>query len=174
MDRRIQSFEEFWPYYLSEHRDAWSRRLHFMGTSGFLAAAGVSAVMNPLKFPAAMAGFAAIMKHGMVTEKDKAPLAHVAAMLGLGTAAAPTTFPVGVIFAYACAWVGHFGLEKNRPATFEYPLWSLAADFRMWSHMVRGRLWGGDPLEALDLSDPAQISEPVPAEVVASAATGTA
>ena len=35
MADRIKSFEEFWPYYLSEHRDARSRRLHFMGTSGF-------------------------------------------------------------------------------------------------------------------------------------------
>jgi len=171
MSRRIESFEEFWPYYLSEHRDARSRRLHFMGTTGFLAAVGASTALHPIRFPAAMAGFAAIMKHGFDKESEKAPLAQVAAMLGLGTAGAPLTFPAGVVFAYACAWIGHFGIEKNRPATFEYPIWSLTADFRMWSHMIRGELWSGDPLEVLGLDDPADAME-IPAGAVASAASG--
>jgi hypothetical protein len=171
MSRRIESFEEFWPYYLSEHRDARSRRLHFMGTTGFLAAVGASTMLHPVRFPAAMAGFAAIMKHGFDTEAKKAPLGQVAAMLGLGTAGSPLTFPAGVVFAYACAWIGHFGIEKNRPATFEYPIWSLTADFRMWSHMIRGELWSGDPLEALNLEDPADAM-PVPERAVAAAATG--
>jgi hypothetical protein len=33
---------------------------------------------------------------------------------------------------YAFAWVGHFFFEKNRPATFQYPLLSFRADFRLW------------------------------------------
>jgi hypothetical protein len=44
------------------------------------------------------------------------------------------------LFGYGFAWVGHFAVEKNRPATFQHPLYSLAGDFRMFGDMVRGRV----------------------------------
>jgi hypothetical protein len=154
-ETRIQSFEEFWPYYLSEHRDPTARRLHFVGSTGFIASLLGSAATTPSTFVPAMGGFAAVLYDGFRRgEAESASIKHVLAMLGLGTAGSPVLFPAGVGFAYGCAWASHFICEKNRPATFQYPLWSLVSDFKMWALMMRGQLWSGDPLEELGLEAP--------------------
>lgn len=44
------------------------------------------------------------------------------------------------ISGYGFAWVGHFGLEKNRPATFKYPFYSLGSDFVMYYHTITGQV----------------------------------
>lgn len=46
----------------------------------------------------------------------------------------------GIAAGYACAWVGHFFFEKNKPASFKFPLKSFASDFRMYTDVLRGRL----------------------------------
>ncbi|HET8859322.1 DUF962 domain-containing protein [Marivirga sp.] len=43
------------------------------------------------------------------------------------------------IVGYGFAWVGHFFYEKNKPATFTYPLWSLASDFKMFFQILVGK-----------------------------------
>lgn len=98
-ESRYSSFEEFWPFYVSQHSNSLNRTLHFVGTS---LAVGTAAF-------------------GLLTGQKK--LLLLAPVLGYGP-----------------AWVGHFFLEKNRPATFQYPLWSLLADFKMWSLMARGQM----------------------------------
>ena len=94
--RAITSFEDFWPYYLSQHQDATNRKLHFAGTSAALICLTL-ALMGKTRY-----------------------------------------LFLTPIAGYGFAWAGHFFFEKNRPATFEYPLWSLRADFRMWWRTVQG------------------------------------
>lgn len=98
-DARIQSFEEFWPYYLGEHLDPTCRALHYAGTGLVIGiAASAALTMNP------------------------------------------TLLLALPVVGYGFAWVGHFVFEKNRPATFTYPRWSLAADFKMFGYWVTGRM----------------------------------
>ena len=44
------------------------------------------------------------------------------------------------LIGYGFAWVGHYVYEKNRPATFRYPLYSLLGDWVMFADILRGRV----------------------------------
>jgi len=44
------------------------------------------------------------------------------------------------LIGYGFAWVGHFAFEKNRPATFRHPLYSLMGDWVMYVDVLRGRV----------------------------------
>lgn len=99
MPGEFASFRDFYPYYLSEHRNRTCRRLHFAGT-----------LLVVVTFLVAV-----------VTARW--------ALLWL--------LPV---FGYGFAWAGHFVFEKNRPATFRHPLYSLAGDFVMFRDVLTGRI----------------------------------
>ena len=49
------------------------------------------------------------------------------------------------VLGYGFAWFGHFFFEKNKPATFTYPLLSLICDFKMFFDMLRNKPLGGNP-----------------------------
>mgnify|MGYP001233983330 FL=1 len=44
------------------------------------------------------------------------------------------------LFGYIPAWIGHFFFEKNKPATFKYPVYSLLADFVMYKDIILGKI----------------------------------
>jgi len=96
-EERYRSFAAFYPFYLTEHVNRVSRRLHVIGTT----------------------------------------LVIVALMLGL--AKDWRFFLAAPVIGYGFAWIGHFVFEKNRPATFKYPLYSLMGDFRLWFEVITGR-----------------------------------
>jgi len=65
------------------------------------------------------------------------PFASAIVFLGTGSAHALWLWAV---CGYGFAWVGHFFVERNRPATFRHPFYSLAADYVMVWKMLTGRM----------------------------------
>jgi hypothetical protein len=98
-EERIQSFEEFWPFYLREHSNPLCRALHYAGTTAALGTVAAAAItLNPAWLLATP------------------------------------------IVGYGPAWIGHFFIEKNKPASFKYPVWSFMGDFKMLACFLRGRI----------------------------------
>ena len=93
------SFREFYPYYLSEHRNPTCRRLHVVGST--------------------------------------LVLAIIVGAIGTGAWAWLWAAPVA---GYGFAWVGHFGFEKNKPASFKRPLYSFMGDWCMYRDIWTGKI----------------------------------
>tara|TARA_R110000782_G_scaffold33581_5_gene80851 strand:+ start:1672 stop:2007 length:336 start_codon:yes stop_codon:yes gene_type:complete len=98
-DKTFQSFAEFYPFYLSEHANDTSRRLHYIGSLLVLV----------------------VLAWTLFTQN------------WMLLVAVP-------IAGYGFAWVGHFFFEKNRPATFKYPLFSFMGDWVMLRDALTGRI----------------------------------
>jgi hypothetical protein len=91
------SLKEFYPYYLSEHKNKTSKILHFTGTLLVVICLFLGLLLN-YKFLYAMP-----------------------------------------FVGYGFAWVGHFYFEKNKPATFKHPFYSLASDFILFYQLLVGK-----------------------------------
>lgn len=49
-------------------------------------------------------------------------------------------FPAFFVVGYVFAWFAHFAVEKNKPASFRFPLWSFISDFKMMGLMITGQM----------------------------------
>lgn len=73
-------------------------------------------------------------------------LHYVGTTMAIGTVGAavvtwnPLWLVLTPIVGYGPAWIGHFFVEGNVPATFGHPLWSLRADFVMLGLALRGKM----------------------------------
>ncbi len=73
-------------------------------------------------------------------------LHYVGTTMVIGTVATaaitlnPAWLLAAPIVGYGPAWIGHFLIEKNKPATFKHPLWSLRGDFKMYFLALRGKM----------------------------------
>ncbi|KAI7898618.1 uncharacterized protein BX663DRAFT_479776 [Cokeromyces recurvatus] len=66
-------------------------------------------------------------------------ITHILALLSIKYKN-PKFLLFGIAQAYIFAWFGHFIFEKNKPATFRYPIWSFLGDLKMWHEvMIRKR-----------------------------------
>ncbi len=145
MTSRARTLSEFWPYYLSEHADPTTRALHFLGTSGFIAALITSFWLSTL--PMVAAAIYSLIVLGIAirfVEPYRAAFVPGALIIVALLVAAPTVMSFGILFAYVCAWVGHFNFEGNKPVTFRFPAWSMVCDLRLFGMMCAGQLWTGD------------------------------
>jgi hypothetical protein len=81
--------------------------------------------------------------HGDPRTRGLHYLGTTLALAALGAAAARKDWRwllTAPVLGYAPAWLGHAAFERNRPQTFEHPLWSLYSDFRMLGLFAAGRL----------------------------------
>ena len=95
----FSSIKEFYPFYLTQHRDLKCRTFHFIGTA-IVICLFISAFV--------------FQKWWLIL-----------------------LMPVA---GYGFAWTGHFMFEKNKPAAFKNPWYSLACDFIMFWHIMTGQI----------------------------------
>ena len=64
----------------------------------------------------------------------------LASLVMVVATAQPWWLLVGLLCGYGFAWIGHFGFEKNKPASFKRPLYSFMGDWVMYKDLWTGRI----------------------------------
>jgi hypothetical protein len=134
-------FDSFYPFYLTQHMDWSCRLLHVMGTTlviilGFIDPRIIFSTGMSLLVGSAVCHVTRSFSNG-ITEMLIMTITQQMFMIKL-TGSYTKGLPVPII-GYSFAWVGHFVYEKNRPATFIYPAYSLMGDLRLWYDAVTSR-----------------------------------
>lgn len=139
-NRILSTFVAFYPKYLREHSLQSTKRMHYLGT--FLVI--LSFIYTPPVFLAIFsAGFFGFAIYPWLQFFSNGLLEAIAVLSAYYYCAnhLETKFILAPLFCgYSCAWVGHFFFEKNKPATFIYPIFSLAGDFLMFYEMCIGKI----------------------------------
>lgn len=84
-----------------------------------------------------------LAEHGHPTSRRLHVIGTLLAVLLLVLALAGARWwllPLVPVAGYGPAWIGHFFFERNRPATFKHPLYSLRGDFAMLRDVLAGRI----------------------------------
>ena len=146
-NRRYGSFTEFWPHYVAEHSLPLTKLLHAAGTSAVTVVAPLR-LHGPSTFVRLNLGIAAGMSLALLIAPDAtaqfsngAAEALIMATSVVGCAVAFSGLSVKSVLCllavgYVMPWVAHFFVERNRPATFLHPTFSLVGDFRLMAEMV--------------------------------------
>ena len=127
------TFDAFWPHYLGEHSQPWTRRLHFIGTTAFML---TSLTIEPALLLCVLSALALGYASSPFFRAQQTGLVEMALMIGtylltgrnITGSFKRTLLPI--IIAYGMAWVGHFMIEGNRPATFIYPSYSFCYKYK--------------------------------------------
>lgn len=138
----FDSIPSFYPFYLTQHTERFTKVLHVLGTGCTLAAVAKQPRLG-VALLAAVAGGSAASPYFRRFESGAgeaffAVTAYVACGRSLGV---PAVYLAGApATAYFFAWISHAFFEKNKPATFIYPTYSLLCDFLMCADIFCGRV----------------------------------
>jgi hypothetical protein len=146
MSAKITAYRDFWPYYLREHAKGPARLLHFLGSTlalaalvGLLASGRVGSVIAPFVI-GPLLGWLITRVWRVVPAHDAAFVFTALLFLFEAAVLRDAWLLLPMVAGYLPAWIAHVFIEHNRPATFTYPAWSIASDFRMYFLWLAGRL----------------------------------
>ena len=109
---RIQSFNEFWPYYLSQHSTLLCRILHFIGTTFFLLTILICFLLNGVNTLIGLGLSIAILYGSAAIEPKRNPMPVLLLVVGL-MAWSDLWVLIGIVIAYFFAWISHFSIDYS-------------------------------------------------------------